>query len=58
MAKTGVFLDIFTYCNVRKLTVVFDLSISNQMSLIITTVDKSGVAGGKQKGRVASNNHC
>ena len=57
IAKTGVFLDDnFIYCNVRKLTVFFNSSVSNQMSLI-ASVNSSGVAGGKQRGRLASNNH-
>ena len=41
VAKTGVFIDIFTYCNVRKSTVFFNPSISNQMTLsflLITVV--------------------
>ena len=59
IAKTCVFIDIFTYCNVRKSTVFFNPSISNKTSLIVISVDNSGVAGGKQRGRLASNNnHC
>ena len=41
VAKTGVFIDIFTYRNVRKSTVFFNPSISNQMTLsflLITVV--------------------
>ena len=58
IAKKGVFIDIFTYCNVRKSTVFFTSSIFNQMSLLIISVDNSGVAGGTQMERFASNNHC
>ena len=54
IAKTGVFTDIFTYCNLRKL----NASISNQISIIVISVDNSGVAGGKQRWRFASNNNC
>ena len=39
-------------------TVFFNPSISNQMSLIVISVDYSGIDRGKQKGRFASNNHC
>ena len=58
IAKTGTSLDIFTYCNVRKSTAFFSSSISNQMSLIDTSVDNSAVAGGKQRGRLACYNYC
>ena len=57
LAKTSVFVDIFTNCNLRKSNVFFDPGISNRMSLIVISVDNSGVAGGKQRGRLASNNH-
>ena len=50
----GVFVDIFTNCNVRKSTAFFNPNISNQMSLIVISVDYSAVTGGK----LASNNHC
>ena len=29
-----------------------------QLSFIVISVDNSDVAGGKQRGRLASNNHC
>ena len=41
LAKTSVFIYIFTYCNVRKSAVFFNPSISNQRSLsflLITVV--------------------
>ena len=53
-AKTGVFVDIFTYCNVRKLTVFFNPSISNPMSLTFLLITMAFV-GGKQKERLACN---
>ena len=49
IVQTGAFIDIFTYCNVRKPTVVFNPSISNQMYL-------EGKQGSKE--RLASNNNC
>ena len=58
LAKAGVFMDIFTYCNVGRSTVFLNPSISNQMSLIVNSVDCNGVAGGKKRGRLASNNYC
>ena len=58
IAKTGVFIVIFTYYNLRKSTVFFNPSISNQMSLIVISIDNRGITGGKQRGRLASNNHC
>ena len=39
-------------------TVFFNPGISNQMSLIVISVDYSSTARGKQRGRFASNNHC
>ena len=57
-ARKGVFIDIFTYCNVRKSTVFLSSSTFNQMSLIVISVDNSSVVGVKQSGRLASNNHC
>ena len=57
IAKTGVFIDIFPYYNVRKSIVFFSPSISNQMSLL-SLLYNSSVAGGKQRGRLASNKHC
>ena len=58
LAKAGVFIYIFTYCNSRKSTVFFSPSVSNQMSLIVISVNYNNVAGGKQRGRLVSNNHC
>ena len=49
-SEDGCFLDTFANCNVRKSTVFFNPSISNQMSLSVTSLDNSGVAGGKQRG--------
>ena len=57
IAKTGVFIDIFTYSSVRKSTIFYP-NIFNQMPLIVISVDISGVAGGKRKGRLASNSYC
>ena len=54
IAKTSVFINIFIYCNVIKLTVLFNPIISNQISLIAISVDNSGVAGGKRRGRLTS----
>ena len=45
--KTVVFVDVFTYCNLRKPTVFFNPSIPYQISLIVISVDNSGVAEGK-----------
>ena len=47
IAKTGAFVDIFTYCNLRKSTVFFNPSMSYHMFLVVIFVDNSGVAGGK-----------
>ena len=58
MAKTSVSVDISRYCKLRKLTVVFNPSISNQISLIVISVDDSGGAGRKKMDSLASNNHC
>ena len=49
---------ILKYCNVRKSTVFFNPSISNQMSFIVISFDYSDVVGGKQRGKPAPNNHC
>ena len=38
--------------------IFFNQSICNQMPLIVMSVDSSGVAAGKQRGTLASNNHC
>ena len=46
------FLDIFTCYKVRKPAVFFNPSEFNQMSLIVISVDNSGVAGVMQKGRL------
>ena len=48
--KTDVFIDIFTYRNLRKSTVFFNPSTTNQIFLIVIFVDNSGVAGGKERG--------
>ena len=50
-------MDIFTYCNLRKSTVFFNPSITNQ-SLIVISVNNSGVTGGRQRERLASSNDC
>ena len=51
IAKTGVYIYIFlTYCNVRKSTVFFNPSIPNLISLIVISVDNSGVAEGRKGG--------
>ena len=44
--KTVVFVDVFTYCNLRKPTVFFNPSTPYQISLIVVSVDNSGVAEG------------
>ena len=36
----------------------FQASVFNQMSLISISVDKSDVAGGKDRERLDINNHC
>ena len=41
-----------------KLTVFFNPSLSSQMSLTVISVDNSNVAGGEQRGRLATNNDC
>ena len=58
--NTKVFLvRIFLYSDeMRRFTVFFPPSISNLMSWIVSSVDISGVVGGKQRERLASNNHC
>ena len=56
--KTGVFTDICTYCKLIKSTVFLNSSISNQMFMIVNSVNNSGIAGGMQSGRISSNNNC
>ena len=56
--KTGVFTDICTYCKLIKSTVFLNSSISNQMFIIVNSVNNSGIAGGMQSGRISSNNNC
>ena len=58
IAKEGCFYRYFQTLQCKKLTDFFNLSICNQMSLIVISVYKSDVAGGKQRRRVASKNHC
>ena len=41
IANRGVSLNIFTFCNLRKAWVFFNPSVSNQMSLIVASVDNS-----------------
>ena len=50
MAKKGVFID-------TSYSVFFNPSISYQMSFTVISVDNSGLAGRRQRGRLASNNH-
>ena len=50
LAKKGVFID-------TSYSVFFNPSISYQMSFTVITVDNSGLAGGRQRGILASNNH-
>ena len=57
IAKTGVFIDIFTYYNVRMSTVFFNQSISNQILLIVISVDNKGVAERKKRGILTYNNY-
>ena len=58
IAKEGCFYRYFHILQCEKWTDVFNPSISNQMSLIVISVYNSEVAKGKQRGRLASNNHC
>ena len=58
IAKKGCFYRYFHIPQCNKLTNFFNPSISSQMSLIVIFVDNSDIAGGKQRGRLASNNHC
>ena len=58
IVKEGCFYRYFHILFCKKLTDFFNPSISNQMSLVVISVDNSDVAGGKQRGRMASNNHC
>ena len=41
-----------------KLTSFFNPSLSSQMSLTVISFDNSDVAGGEQRGRLATNNDC
>ena len=54
--KKGIFIDIFTYCDARNWmissTQVYPI---RRLWLSFLLID---VAGGKQKGRLASINHC
>ena len=50
VARAGGFIDIVTYCNLRKSTVFFNPSILSQISMIDISVDGSGVGEGKQRG--------
>ena len=56
VAKTGIFVDIFTDCLLPKRTDC--LFQSSQISFIVVSVDNNGIAKGKQRGRLAANNHC
>ena len=58
IAKTGFFIDIFTYHNVRMSTVFFNQSISNQILLIVISVDNKVVAERKERGILTYNNYC
>ena len=62
----GILSEILTTANLRhrvwtcaesEFTVFFNPSISKQIPLIFISVDNSGVAGAKQKRRLASDNH-
>ena len=58
IGKEGCFCRYFHILQCKNLTDFFNPSISNQMSLIAISVENSDVAGGKQRARLASNNHC
>ena len=57
IAKKGCF---YKYSNtvMEEIDCYFQGSVFNQMSLIFISVDKSHVAGGKDRGRLDINNHC
>ena len=54
LAKTGVFIDIYTYLQLSFSIHVYPI----RCNLIVISVDYSSIARGKQRGRFASNNHC
>ena len=56
--KKDVFIDIFTYCNIRNWLIFHSKYIQSDVSLIVISVDNNDVAEGKKRGRLASNNHC
>ena len=56
--KGRCFYRYFHILQCKKLTDFFNPSISNQMFLIISSVDNSDVAEGKQRRRTASNDNC
>ena len=58
IAKEGCFYRYFHILQCKKLTNFFNPSVSNQVSLIVISVDNSELAGGKQRGRLVFNNYC